>query len=154
MTSLNVFVFDRLPLEEALFVFITTAMVVMAGACYDKAYGTIVSFTLIYPHQFSISTKFICQMFKAFAISEYSLPSIVTEDLISNLKSMDNANIMPINAYLLSISLRYKLILIIQYTDNITATLRPSLYRCGFRRNIIIFYRGYMVTEYDVPRID
>jgi len=99
-TSLNVFVADGLPLEEALFVFITTAMVVMAGACYDKAYSIIVSFSLIYPHQFSISTKFICQMFTAFATSECSLPSIVTEDLISNIKSMDKTRTMFTSCYL------------------------------------------------------
>lgn len=99
-TSLNVFVDDGLPLEETLFVFITTTMVVMAGACYDKAYGTIVTFTLIYPHQFSISRKFICQMFEAFFAQECSLPSIVTEDLTSNLKSIDNVNTMPINYFI------------------------------------------------------
>jgi len=100
MTSLNVFVADSLPLEEALFVSITTAMVVMTGACYDKAYSIIISFSLIYPYQFSISTKFICQMFKAFATSEYSLPSIVTEDLIISMRSLDNTSTMSTSCYL------------------------------------------------------
>lgn len=100
MTSLNMFVADGLPLEEALFVSVTTAMTVMAATCYDKAFSVIVSFTFVYPHQFSISRKFICQMFKAFATSECSLSSIVTEDLIRNLKSLHNANSMGTTCYL------------------------------------------------------
>lgn len=121
-TSLNMFVVDGLPLEEALFVSITTVMVVMAGACYDKAYSTIVSFTLIYPHQFSLNKKFICQMFRAFATSEYSLPSNVTEDLIINVKSLDNANTMFTSCYLYHYGIRIDLLLnyaFARYMDNI-----------------------------------
>ncbi|XP_022173204.1 bifunctional lycopene cyclase/phytoene synthase-like [Myzus persicae] len=121
-TSLNMSVAEGLPLEEALFVSITTAMIVMAGACYDKAYGTIVTFTLIYPHQFSISRKFICQMFEAFATSECSLPSIVTDDLKSNLKSLDHSNIMATSCYLFHYGIRMDIISgysFGRFTDNI-----------------------------------
>ncbi|XP_022173188.1 bifunctional lycopene cyclase/phytoene synthase-like [Myzus persicae] len=121
-TSLNMSVAEGLPLEEALFVSITTAMIVMAGACYDKAYGTIVTFTLIYPHQFSISRKFICQMFEAFVTPECSLPSIVTEDLITIMKSLDNAKTMFTSCYLYHYGIRIDLLLqyaFARYSDNI-----------------------------------
>lgn len=102
-TSLNVTVAGGLPLEEALFTFVTTSMVVLAGTCYDKAYGMIVTFSLIYPHQFSISWKFISQMFRAFATSEYSMPSIVTDDLKKCIRVLDSSNIFGTSIYLFHI---------------------------------------------------
>jgi len=102
-TSLNVTVARDLPLEEALFTFITTAMVVLAVTCYDKAYGMIVTFSLIYSTQFSLSLKFISQMFRAFATSEYSMPSIVTEDLKKCIKVLDTSNIFGTSIYLFHI---------------------------------------------------
>lgn len=99
-TSLNVSVAQGLPLEEALFTFITTVMIVLAGVCYDKAYGMIITFSLIFPHQFSISKNFISQMFKAFATSEYSMPSIVTDDLKYSINLLNSSNIFGTSNYL------------------------------------------------------
>lgn len=99
-TSLNISTINGLPLEEALFTFITTTMIVLAGVCYDKAYGMIITFSLIYPHQFSFSRSFIGQMFKAFATSEYTMPSIVTDDLKYCIKLLDSSNIFGTSIYL------------------------------------------------------
>jgi len=100
ITNLNISVINGLPLEEALFTLITTAMIVLAGVCYDKAYGMIITFSLIYPHQFSFSKNFIGQMYKAFAASEYTMPSIVTDDLKYCIKLLDSSNLFGTSIYL------------------------------------------------------
>jgi len=94
---------NGLPLEEVLFMAITTAMVVLAGTCYDKAYGMIVTFSLIFPHQFSISWKFISQMYRAFETPEYSMSSIVTDDLKKCIEVLDSSSIFGTSNYLFHI---------------------------------------------------
>ncbi|XP_022173194.1 bifunctional lycopene cyclase/phytoene synthase-like [Myzus persicae] len=115
-TSLNLFIANGVPLEEALFTFITTAMVVLAGACYDKAYGMIVTFSLLYPHQFSISWNFITQMFKAFVTSEYTMPSIVTEDLKYCIQLLDSSNLFGTSNYLFHTAIRLDFLIIYGFT--------------------------------------
>ncbi|CAH1725542.1 unnamed protein product [Aphis gossypii] len=102
-TSLNVIAMNGLPLEEVLFTVITTTMVVLAGTCYDKAYGMIVTFSLIFPHQFSISWKFISQMYRAFETPEYSMPSIVTEDLKKCIEVLNSSSTFGTSNYLFHI---------------------------------------------------
>ncbi|KAE9527286.1 hypothetical protein AGLY_012984 [Aphis glycines] len=102
-TSLNVIAMNGLPLEEVLFTVITTTMVVLAGTCYDKAYGMIVTFSLIFPHQFSISWKFISQMYRAFETPEYSMPSIVTEDLKKCIEVLNSSSTFDTSNYLFHI---------------------------------------------------
>lgn len=99
-TSLDVFVADRVPLEEAIFYTAATAMVVLAAACYDKAYGMIVTYSLIYPHQFAVSWKFVGQMFRAFAASECSMPTDVTDDLRNTIKVLIGSNTLGTTIYL------------------------------------------------------
>ncbi|XP_026807314.1 bifunctional lycopene cyclase/phytoene synthase-like [Rhopalosiphum maidis] len=115
-TSLNVSVANGLPLEEALFTFITTAMIVLAGNCYDKAYSMIITFSLIYPHQFSFSRSFIGQMFKAFATSEYTMPSIVTDDLKYCIKLLDSSHSFGTSNYLFHTAIRLDLLIIYGFT--------------------------------------
>jgi len=80
-TSLNIFVKEDLPIEEAFFFLIVNVIIVLAGTCFDKARGVIETYTLEYPQRFSISRKYICQLFRAFAKSEYNMPKIVTGDI-------------------------------------------------------------------------
>jgi len=80
-TSLNIFVIENLPIEEAFFFFIVNVTIVLAGTCFDKARGVIETYTLEYPQRFSTNWKFICQLFWAFAASEYNMPQVVTEDI-------------------------------------------------------------------------
>nr|BBU53367.1 carotenoid synthase/cyclase [Acyrthosiphon pisum] len=80
-TSLNIFIVDDLPIEEAFFFFVVNLIIVLVGACFDKASGVIETYTSEYPLRFSISWKYVCQLFSAFATSEYNMPHIVTEDI-------------------------------------------------------------------------
>jgi len=80
-TSLNIFIVDDLPVEEAFFFFITNVLIVLAVSCYDKARGLMVTYTFEFPQRFSIRWEFIKQMFWAFITSEYSMSSIVTQDI-------------------------------------------------------------------------
>lgn len=84
-TSLNIFVVDNLPIEEAFFFFITNVIIVLGVTCYDKARGIMVTYTLEFPQRFSVSWVFIKQMFRAFVTSEYSMPFIVTQDIKKSL---------------------------------------------------------------------
>ncbi|XP_044011143.1 bifunctional lycopene cyclase/phytoene synthase-like [Aphidius gifuensis] len=79
--SLNIFPIDDLPIEEALFFFLTNLFIVMGVHCCDKARGIIDTYTQQFPIKFNIKWNFICQMFRAFLISEYSLSSIVVDDI-------------------------------------------------------------------------
>lgn len=91
-TSLNIFVVDDLPLEEAFFFFIVNFLIVLAVTCFDKALGVIETYTLGYPQRFSINWKFICQMFWAFVNSEYNLPQIVTRDIKESIEILTVAS--------------------------------------------------------------
>lgn len=91
-TSINVFIADQLPLEEALFFFITNALIVLGANCYDKARGIIDTYTLEFPRRFSINSAFVGQMFKAFITSEYMLSPIVTEDIKSSIEVLKIAS--------------------------------------------------------------
>jgi len=91
-TSLNIFLIEDLPLEEAFFFFVSNFIVVLAGTCYDKACGIIETYTLEYPLRFSISWKFICQLFWAFVTSEYNMPQIVTGDIKKSIKILMDAS--------------------------------------------------------------
>lgn len=85
-TSLNIFLVENLPIEEVFFFFTTNMLIVLGVCCYDKARGMMVTYTLEFPQRFNISREFIKQMFWAFMTSEYSMPSIVAQDIE---KSMD-----------------------------------------------------------------
>jgi 15-cis-phytoene synthase / lycopene beta-cyclase len=89
-----------LALEELLFFFVTNLMVVLAGSCYDKAYGMIVTYSLDFPHQFSVSWRFVRQMLRAFVNSEYSTPSAVTQDIKTSIKVLNTSNAFGTSNYL------------------------------------------------------
>lgn len=72
---------DHLPGEEVLFFFISNITVVLAMNSYDKARGLIETYTSAFPLRFSVSWPYVKQMFWAFLISEYSMPSIVADDV-------------------------------------------------------------------------
>jgi len=90
----------KLAPEEALFYFSTTFMVVLAGSSYDKAYGMIVTYSLDFPHQFSVSCRFIRQMLRAFVTSEYATPSDVTQDIKTSIKVLSTSNAFGTSNYL------------------------------------------------------
>jgi len=85
-TSLNIFIVDDLPIEEAFFFFVVNTIIVLAGTCFDKASGVTETYTSEYPLRFSISWKYVCQLFSAFAASEYNMPQIVTKDIKESIK--------------------------------------------------------------------
>lgn len=91
-TSLNVFVVDDLPLEETLFFLLTNVIVVLAVTSYDKARGMMETFTSEFPLRFSISWKYIRQMFWAFVTPEYAMPFIVTEDVRKSIEVLNAAS--------------------------------------------------------------
>lgn len=78
--SLGMFT-DHLPIEEALFFMIVNITVVLAMNSYDKARGMIETYTSAFPLRFSVSWPYVKQMFWAFLTSEYSMPSVVAEDV-------------------------------------------------------------------------
>lgn len=80
-TSLNVFVVEHLPVEEAFFFFATNLIIVMGMNCYDKARGMAETYTVEFPLRFSPSWKFVSQMFWVFVTPECSMPSIVANDI-------------------------------------------------------------------------
>ncbi|XP_044011351.1 bifunctional lycopene cyclase/phytoene synthase-like [Aphidius gifuensis] len=81
-TSLNIFVIDALPIEEALFFFVTNTIIVLASTCCDKARDMMIVYEKQFPHKFSISWNFIRQMLIAFATSEYIMSSVTTKNLV------------------------------------------------------------------------
>lgn len=91
-TSLNIFVIDDLPLEEALFFFVVNFIIVLAGTAVDKASGVIETYTLEYPQRFSINWKCIRQLFWAFARSEYHMSPTVTEDIKESINVLTEAS--------------------------------------------------------------
>lgn len=91
-TSLNIFVVEDLPIEEAFFFFIVNFIIVLAGNCFDKARGVIETYTSEYPLRFSMSWKYICQLFWAFTISEYNMPQIVTRDIKKSIEVLTVAS--------------------------------------------------------------
>lgn len=91
-TSLNVFIVEHLPLEEALFFFVMNVIIVLAVTSFDKARAMTETYTLEFPLRFRISWAFISQMFRAFKISEYTMPLIVTEDIKHSIEVLNAAS--------------------------------------------------------------
>lgn len=91
-TSLNVFIFEDLPLEEALYFFITNVIIVLAVHSYDKARGMMETFTMEFPERFGFSLKFASQLFWAFITPEYSMPSIVIKDITKLMRLVNSAS--------------------------------------------------------------
>lgn len=85
---------------KALFFFVTNLMVVLAGSSYDKAYGMIVTYSLDFPHQFSVSCRFVRQMARAFMTSEYATSSAVTRDIKTCIKVLSTSNAFGTSNYL------------------------------------------------------
>uniref|UniRef100_A0A2H8TRT9 Bifunctional lycopene cyclase/phytoene synthase n=1 Tax=Melanaphis sacchari TaxID=742174 RepID=A0A2H8TRT9_9HEMI len=104
----------ELALKEVFFL-ITNLMVVLAGSCFDKAYGMIITYSLEFPHQFSVSWRFVRQMLRAFATSEYSMPSEVVEDIKANIKVLNTSNAFGTSNYLFHVG---KLIIVKINKDN------------------------------------
>ncbi|KAL5245315.1 hypothetical protein ACI65C_012725 [Semiaphis heraclei] len=98
--------------EEALFYFIANFMVVLAGSSYDKAYGMIVTYSLDFPHQFNVSCRFVRQMLRAFATSEYATPSDVTQDIKTSIKVLSTSNAFGTSNYLFHAGIRLDLIIL------------------------------------------
>lgn len=101
--------------EEALFYFIANFMVVLAGSSYDKAYGMIVTYSLDFPHQFNVSCRFVRQMLRAFATSEYATPSDVTQDIKTSIKVLSTSNAFGTSNYLFHAG---KLIIVVKDKNN------------------------------------
>lgn len=82
-TSLNVFVAEDLPLEEALFFFVSNLLIVLGANAFDKSQGMMDTYTASFPLRCgcSFSLRYIFQTFRAFTTPEYTMPSIVTEDI-------------------------------------------------------------------------
>lgn len=80
-TSLNAFVAEHLPIEDALFFLVSNVIIVLAVSSFDKARGLMETYSLEFPERFSISRKFIGQLIKAIATSECSMPANVTDDI-------------------------------------------------------------------------
>lgn len=91
-SSLNVFVADHLPVEEALFFFVTNVMIVLGMSGYDKARGMTETYTFNFPLRFSPSWKFVSQMFWAFVTPECSTPSIVADDIKTSTEIINAAS--------------------------------------------------------------
>ncbi|XP_050422719.1 uncharacterized protein LOC126834666 [Adelges cooleyi] len=85
-TSLEIFPFEDLPIEEAFFFFIVNVMIVLGVCAYDKARGLSETYTSDYPYQFGMNKHYIGQMLFAFLTDECSKPEIVVKDIK---KSMD-----------------------------------------------------------------
>lgn len=80
-TNLNAFISKDLLLEDAIFFFVTNALIVLAVNGFDKSRGMIDTYLPEFPVRFGFNWKFNCQLFRAFATPEYCMPSIVTEDI-------------------------------------------------------------------------
>lgn len=79
-TSLDVFVADHLPLEEALFILVTNAVVVLAVSAFDKARGMTDAYPAAFPCRFAVTWPSVRQTFRAFVTPECSMPATVTAD--------------------------------------------------------------------------
>lgn len=66
---------------QAAFFLTTNCLIVLAMTAYDKALGMTETYTLEFPQRFGFNWTFVCQLIGAFFTSEYSMPSIVVEDL-------------------------------------------------------------------------
>uniref|UniRef100_A0A2H8TP90 Bifunctional lycopene cyclase/phytoene synthase n=1 Tax=Melanaphis sacchari TaxID=742174 RepID=A0A2H8TP90_9HEMI len=91
-TMLNIFVIEDLPLEEALFFFISNVIIVLGGTSFDKARGIIETYTLEYQQRFSFSWTYFRQLFWAFMASEYNMPQIVTKDIKKSIEIIKAAS--------------------------------------------------------------
>jgi len=87
-TSLNVFVAEHLPLEEALFFFVSNMLIVLAVHAFDKSRGMMDTYTARFPQRYSraFSLQLFHQLFRAFATPEYTMPSIVAEDIRASME--------------------------------------------------------------------
>lgn len=79
--TLDVFVADHLPLEEALFFLVSNAIVVLGVMSYDKARAVAEAHTHRFPGRFRVGWPFVRQMFRAFAAAECSVPAVVGRDV-------------------------------------------------------------------------
>lgn len=84
--TLNVFIVHGLPIEEVLFFFLVNTLIVLGVSAFDKGRGMIETYTSQYPERYSMSWTYIRQMFWAFVTPEYTMPSIVTEDVRTSMK--------------------------------------------------------------------
>lgn len=99
--SLGAFAADSMPLEEVLFSFVSTAIVVLAAVSYDKARAVADAHAHRFPGRFRVRWPFVKQLFRAFAAAECSLPADVARDadacvrvLIAASKSFTSASFL------------------------------------------------------------
>lgn len=72
---------DHLPVEEAFFFFVINIIIVLSMNSYDKARGLIETYTSVFPLRFSVSWPYVKQLFWAFLTPEYSMSSVVVDDV-------------------------------------------------------------------------
>lgn len=90
--SFNVVIIEDLPCEEAFFFFLVNLTIVLGGICCDKARGLMETYTSEYPLRFGINGPYIRQMFRAFVASEYSMSSVVAEDIQKSINVLNVAS--------------------------------------------------------------
>ncbi|VVC39976.1 Squalene/phytoene synthase, conserved site,Squalene/phytoene synthase,Lycopene cyclase [Cinara cedri] len=122
-TSLNLFVAEDLPFEEALFFLLTSICVVLGLSCYDKARGMCETYSHEFPHRFGINLTYLNQMCRAFIKPEYAMSSVVTDDIKTSIEILREAS-KSFNAasFLFQSGIRLDLIILYAFcrvTDNI-----------------------------------